>query len=255
MIKLHRPLDVPSCIEGLAGEALLAEYKSTKRAVWRIEELKAALLATSHNKCAYCETPLGEGAAYIEVEHFRHKDAYEDLAISWGNLLPSCRRCNGKKGAHDVIMEPILNPYEDDPRQHFKFECCRLSPMTELGRETVGVLGLNDTHRLGMARWRLSDRLKKAISMCEIVMERYKGSLKTRAKNDLLEKLEDLLLECQPTSSYSAVAATVLHSDQTYYDLIGEVRAMGLWSEESESLHMKSRAIALQVQGLIEIPD
>ncbi|MGR7949779.1 HNH endonuclease [Alcaligenes sp. RM2] len=252
MIKLERPTEAPACIDGDTGAALLAEYKTHKKAVWRIDALKDALLATSHNKCAYCETPLGEGTAYIEVEHFCHKDAYEDLVISWSNLLPSCRRCNGKKGTHDVVREPIINPYEVDPKAHFKFECCRLAPTTELGRETVGVLNLNDTQRLGIPRWRLSDRLKKAISTCEILLERYKGSPKTRTKNNLLEKIEDVLTECQPTSSYSAVAATVLHSDPTYYSLMEQVKDLGFWTSDLETMHAESRGIALEVQGLVE---
>lgn len=252
MIKLERPSVEPACIEGEAGAALLSEYRATKKAVWRIDALKEALLATSHNKCAYCETPLGQGAAYIEVEHFRHKDSYENLVISWDNLLPSCRRCNGKKGTHDVEKEPIINPYEIDPRAHFKFECCRLAPTTDLGRETAGVLNLNDTQRLGIPRWKLSDRLKKAIGVCEIVLERYKATPRTRTKNDLLEKIEDVLIECQPSSSYSAVAATVLHSDPTYFTLIGQLKDLGFWTAELELMHDKSRAVTLEVQGLVE---
>lgn len=251
MIRLERSLQAPECIAGDTGAALLEEFKATKKPVWRIEALKEALLETTHGECAYCETPLGEGAAYIEVEHFRHKDVYGDFAITWSNLLPSCRRCNAKKGAHDVVQYPIINPYETNPRDHFKFECFRLAPMTELGKETVEVLDLNDTQRLGMVRWKLSERLKKAVNTCHVVLERYKLDRRVRSRNSLIEKLEDILLECQPTSSYSASAATILHSDSAYYQLIRQIKLLGDWTDELELMHARSRGIAFEVQGLV----
>lgn len=251
MIKLERPAQAPACIDGTKGGTLLALYKSTKGSVWQIEELKQALLSTTHNKCAYCETPLGVGSAYIEVEHFRHKEDFEDLAITWSNLLPACRRCNGKKGRHNVELDPIINPYEIDPREHFKLECCRLTPKTPLGRETLDVLALNDTQRLGTPRWKLADSLKKAVDTCAVVLERFKASQRTRAKNDLIGKIEDVLNECQPASSYSATAATALHSDTSYYAVVQGMKALGLWSAELQTLHETSRDIAFDVQGLV----
>jgi hypothetical protein len=61
-----------------------------------------------HNKCAYCESDLGDN---LEVEHFRPKggvtedrahSGYWWLAHTWANLLPSCIACNQRRRQHLV---------------------------------------------------------------------------------------------------------------------------------------------------------
>lgn len=63
------------------------------------------------NKCAYCESDLGDG---LEVEHFRPKGGVTEdrthpgywwLAHDWGNLFPSCVGCNQKRRQHLVTEE------------------------------------------------------------------------------------------------------------------------------------------------------
>jgi hypothetical protein len=70
-----------------------------------------ALRNLFHNKCAYCETNLGDG---LEVEHFRPKGGvtgerqhkgYWWLAHKWTNLLPSCVPCNQRRRQHLVTEE------------------------------------------------------------------------------------------------------------------------------------------------------
>ena len=43
-------------------------------------------------------------------------DDYPDEVVDWDNLLPSCKRCNTTKGTHDVVTEPIINPFDIDPK-------------------------------------------------------------------------------------------------------------------------------------------
>ncbi|MEO8111053.1 MAG: hypothetical protein ABI594_13505 [Ginsengibacter sp.] len=61
--------------------------------IWK--EAKDQLLAETHNKCAYCETPT-KVIAYGDVEHFRPKSKYWWLAYSYENYLASCTLCNQK---------------------------------------------------------------------------------------------------------------------------------------------------------------
>lgn len=101
-----------------------------------------------YKRCAYCECSL---TGSEDIEHYRPKSKYYWLALSWDNLLLSCRDCNSKKnddfgiqgteavydpadhqgwdlihqlGAkYDEIERPLLiNPERDeDPLRHFEF--------------------------------------------------------------------------------------------------------------------------------------
>lgn len=69
-------------------------------------DVTSRLRALFHDKCAYCETDVGDD---MDVEHFRPKggvtgDAthpgYWWLAHTWDNLLPSCTPCNQSRRQH-----------------------------------------------------------------------------------------------------------------------------------------------------------
>ena len=81
---------------------LTTNFKSTKSSVWNNKHIKKPLLQSSHGKCAYCECPLTSDSNYMEVEHFEDKHHNEDKVVVWENLLPSCKKCNGSKGIHNV---------------------------------------------------------------------------------------------------------------------------------------------------------
>ena len=106
------------------------------------------------------------------MEHFRPKGAvrqstnagieypgYYWLAYSWENLLLACQACNTKKGTkfplrnpeqrarshHDALtFEQILfvNPAEEDPREHIRFDNDAPYPLTDCGRQTINDLQL-----------------------------------------------------------------------------------------------------------------
>lgn len=59
------------------------------------KKAKDQLLAETHNKCAYCETPT-KVVDYGDVEHFRPKSKYWWLAYCYDNYLASCAICNQK---------------------------------------------------------------------------------------------------------------------------------------------------------------
>ena len=101
-----------------------------------------------YKRCAYCECSL---VGSEDIEHYRPKSKYYWLALSWDNLLLSCRECNSKKNddfdiqgtevaydpadhqnwdlihklgeKYDAIERPLLiNPERDeDPLRHFEF--------------------------------------------------------------------------------------------------------------------------------------
>ena len=83
-------------------------------AVLHHKEVMDALQRLFHQKCAYCETPIGS-IQPVDVEHFRPKlravnldgtiDPYHYfwLAYEWGNLFPVCSECNRSKGSRFPI--------------------------------------------------------------------------------------------------------------------------------------------------------
>lgn len=245
MIKLNRN-PAPTCLTPENIEMLITEFKKTKNSVWNIPELKSALLSSSHNKCAYCECNISEESKYMEVEHFKDKHSYPDKVVTWENLLPSCKRCNGTKGTHDVIREPIVNSYNDNPKDHLAFRLYRLRALSPIGQNTIDVLRLNDNERVVKKRFEVGEALQFALETASTNLEAYKLNNSTRNRNRLLEQLRLLLAECIETASYAATSATVLHSDPNYKFLKVELATLGLWDDELESLDKRSSALILQ---------
>lgn len=73
--------------------------------VYGHDNVRAALEALFHDKCAYCETKIVAGSDW-DVEHFRPKGnvaerddhpGYYWLAYEWSNLYPSCSHCNQRR--------------------------------------------------------------------------------------------------------------------------------------------------------------
>lgn len=244
MIKLERNFH-PLCLDPERSRQLTDDFKATKSSVWNFDELKNALLDTSHGKCAYCECNLRKESKYMEVEHFRDKDSHPDDVVKWSNLLPSCKRCNGSKGSHDVDKEPIVNPYEVDPRDHFTFKLYRLRPKTPIGQESIGVLDLNNSNRAVQVRFEIGEKIQESLASILDILSKYKINSATRTKNRLLGSLKGLLKECQPFSDYAATSASVVHSDASYHSIVEELKRLGLWDEELNVLDVCSRMVVL----------
>ena len=153
-------------------------------------EIRNALIALFHGKCAYCETKVGTGST-LDIEHYRPKTSvlesqdhpgYWWLATSWENLLIACNICNrshysksgrrGKANRFPLLDESkraftpkdpisnevplILNPCEDEPENHLTYtDDGRVFSRTKKGQTSIMVLGLN--------RPELVEQRKKAI--------------------------------------------------------------------------------------------
>lgn len=80
--------------------------------------LRPKLLEITHSHCAFCDKKFNkdEAANSVEIEHFKSKVNYPNLAFNWTNLFPICRACNSKKG--EDFDSKILKP--DTVRYNFK---------------------------------------------------------------------------------------------------------------------------------------
>lgn len=128
MIRIKRSKRGPACLTGPTSPAAVeraaaaAYYGSAPTAAYPFRvygrpEVKLALEAMSHEKCAYCEMNHGVGAD-AAVEHYRPKGAFPHephpgywwLASTWTNLLPTCQHCNESR--KHLIVEPTMTMAE-----------------------------------------------------------------------------------------------------------------------------------------------
>ena len=219
MIKLERKCETLGCLVE-HGARLVEKYRTQKTAVWREpcikKELSGALLAMSHNKCAYCEAPLGQTDSYMEVEHFHCKSLYPEQVLTWENLLPACKRCNTKKGEHDVEARPILNPADKthDPKACLVFAAYQYEARegSTLGQNTIDVLKLNDTERLYSVRYRMGENIRETINHGIASVERFLRLTTPHddAGTDIQAQIMSLLKGAQMESAFGSAAATAL---------------------------------------------
>ena len=204
------------------------------------KSVRQALSRAQFGKCCYCEVKIPKPYAYENVEHFRPKSqsrqddnspenrpGYYWLAYDWENLFLSCGHCNSTykqdlfpladdnlraRSHHDDIAQEaplILNPSgPEDPRDHIDFHDDMPKPLTELGRRTIEVVGLDCKER--------EDRLE------------YLNELKY-LRNQIIDFLFDeptpssrkliqdnrarLLVAQRPTEKYSSMVRAFLHEN------------------------------------------
>jgi uncharacterized protein (TIGR02646 family) len=244
VIKLERAIK-PNFLTDDKILELTKDFKATKSSVWNNDHIKKPLLRSSHGKCAYCECPLTSESNYMEVEHFEDKKHNADKVVIWENLLPSCKKCNGSKGTHNVIDEPIINPYVDNPKDHLSMRLYRFRGKTQKGNYTIEVTNLNHSSRLVMSRFDIGEKIDELI---DTAWDRYHTFLQrkdTRSRNRLIKIVEGLLDECQPESDYSASTATNLLTDPKFIKLISVITNDGLWTDELDTLMINGSELVL----------
>ncbi|WP_131798617.1 HNH endonuclease [Achromobacter insolitus] len=244
MIKLER-LKPPAELSSEAAKLMTSTFQATGKPVWQVDYIKKALAAQSHNKCTFCECELGIESKYLEVEHFACKQKYPDEVVAWNNLLAACRRCNGKKGAHDVRVEPIVNPFDDDPRHHIRMQAYRMRAITPTGDLTISLLNLNDVSRAVTARFYIGNQVCDSLDDLKEKIESYEGSPTSLRRAKIVNSLEALLGECLEEAPYAATAATVLHTESNYPKLREQLIELDVWTSELQQLHDSSFAIVL----------
>lgn len=247
MVKLER-LSAPVELTEDFVKNKTEEFKVTKKPVWNIDWLKIALLEQSYGKCAYCESYLKEESKYIEVEHFEDKANNPDKVLLWENLLPSCKKCNGKKGTHDVILFPIVNPFEDNPKESFKLVDYNFVHKDEKGERTIDKLDLNHVERLVYKRFNIGSSFYELIKLT--LKMKFDFFVQSNEDSSLLfslvEVTEDILQKCQIDKPFSAVCSTILHSHDVYKDVKSKLEKYDSWNDTLEELHCNSLKLELR---------
>jgi len=240
MIRLHK-VERPVELTDAVVKKLTAEFKAdNKKAVWKKPYIEKALLEMSADKCCYCECKLGEESKYPEVEHFHPKKLYPDEVVAWENLLPSCGRCNRKKGEHDTKQEPIIHPVKDNPKSHLFLKNYRLYPKTKLGEMTKDVIYLNDRPGLVEPRFNIGNKLTEKLEELSERIEDFEklevaGETQVvigRKLKKIVRTLKNLMSEGTRTYEYSATAATILLNEDNYQQIKQWFVNRELWNKE-----------------------
>lgn len=182
--------------------------KDVKEKMWkhyRHEDIKDALISASHHKCAFCECKPGE-SGNIEVEHFKPKSLYPQMAFSWDNLLPVCRKCNEAKSAWDTGKEPIINPAVENPEERLTYvflDVKSASPEDTVAKKTIEACNLNSM-RLCKARSELLVCLTDYEHRLEDTLKDIETAGTDRQRNSKINKLSDSLVMLEEAVADSA---------------------------------------------------
>jgi uncharacterized protein (TIGR02646 family) len=246
VIKIARGPVPPELTTAKEAE-MVATYKATGESVWNVGWLKKPLLAMAHGKCAYCETSITDESKYMEVEHYHPKIYYPEKVAEWNNLLPACKRCNGKKSKHDVMLEPIVDPSVNDPTLFFSMKNYRLKAKNPTGRSTIDAVGLNDSVRVVSKRFKIGDALAVSLEDLRDTIADYdpKGPRASSKGGKIHSKIESLLLESQANSPYAATAAHVIADSADYLWIKQELITLGIWDIGLQSLHDEMTTLRL----------
>ncbi len=242
MIKLTLP---PKPDELTQNETALREQFLADRSktVWKQKYISEPLLQMSHDKCAYSEVRLNEESKYMEVEHFRHKDAYPEDVVTWGNLLPSCKTCNTAKGEWDVEADPIVNPLIDTPSEHLYLRACRFYGRDQKGWNTVDAVAINNVDQFMLPRFREANHIVDSLSKG---LESLKEADTSRKKHVRIRMIKDTLKKCGPEYPYSACISTyVLYEWKGYAGFRAWLVDNGYWDDEFAEIETLLQSIAL----------
>lgn len=211
------------------------KYKADNtQLVWNIDWLKAAIADLSFGKCCYTEIRLGEESKYMEIEHFHPKSRYPDEVLLWGNLLPSCKKCNAMKGEHDTIEEPVVNPFADDPKDFFYMEngFYRVKNNSDIAKRTIKKLGLNDIEHFVKPRNRIYEKInEKLADLKEDILVAPDEKLLTYAR-----RLKRLMKEGNRQEEYAALVSTTILSSPDFTEIENYLIVTRYWDEECDSL-------------------
>ncbi len=101
MIPIKKDItQVPDYLHSTKAESCFKHNKRVgkfEKGEYNHKDVKDRLKAIYKGKCAYCEDDLRN--QFGHVEHYRPKDSYFWLALSWANLLYCCEICNNNKRA------------------------------------------------------------------------------------------------------------------------------------------------------------
>jgi len=169
---------------------------------YRDPQVKQIILEETHEKCVYCESKVTH--VYPgDVEHIFPKSKKPEFIFEWLNLTFSCLECNRRKSDYYDQNMPLINPYEDEPADHFFFAGPMIShrPESDRGRLTRKRLDLNRPPLIE----RRTERLESIVNLIDL----YEKCSEALGKEALLN---ELIREAEEDKEYAYMVQTFLQS-------------------------------------------
>lgn len=149
-----------------------SRYEKARKAKWFVPVLERLReMAGPGKRCMFCS-----GSEASDVEHYRPKAVFPEMAMQWTNYLwgcTPCNRCKGNRFPPDTAPGGrIVNPAEENPWDFFYIgEFGLLTPLYDKrakglnprAKSTCEILRLN-REALQESRKRRMDALKKRVS-------------------------------------------------------------------------------------------
>lgn len=216
-------------------QGLTDEFRISGKAVWRKDFIKKSLLAMTYGKCIYSEAILIENSTCEEVDHFYPKSIYPEKVVEWGNLMPSCKICNAKKGNIDPGKVSLINPYIDIPSNYIAFSgfICVAINRNAKGENSIRYYNLNHSH---FTRPRQHQIELNNTALSYLADELNEGLNAGSPTKRFLARLKSVLQSAQPTEPYSVCIGTALLKNDAYNIIRKKLTTKGLWSSELEQL-------------------
>jgi hypothetical protein len=168
---------------------------------YRHPDIKAALVAETHGKCAYCESKL-KHIHHGDIEHIEPKSLYPEKRFEWDNLTYACEICNQNKSDNDPNHVCIIDPYNLDPSLHLTFVGALVFPLgTPEGKNTQVLLDLN---RAALAE----QRLKRLNYVMAILDQIFREDLPIATRRAIYNNLR--VNEVGAQCEYSAMVRTAV---------------------------------------------
>jgi hypothetical protein len=90
------------------------------------------------------------GADNFGVDHYRPKDRFPELLVSYDNLFYACNACNSRKGNYWPSVEEsargvfVPNPCEHKMGAHARYRAARVQGRSVAGKWLIELVQLND---------------------------------------------------------------------------------------------------------------
>jgi len=168
---------------------------NTEKSRYSHQDIKAAIVAETFGKCAYCESKIRH-VAYGDIEHITAKNNDPELWFSWKNLTLACDICNTNKGTKSGIVDP----YGQDPEERIIFfgHAALPIPGDEDAALTIRFLDLNRDELV-------SKRQERIEYLCKFL-----STIAQTANPELKEILRaDFELELEDSKEYVALSRSL----------------------------------------------
>ncbi len=137
-------------------------YENARKARWfrEVVDLLREMVGPGGN-CMWCSS-----SESSQVEHFRPKSQYPELALDWENYLWACGVCNSihKRDQFPENPHQIIDPVSEDPwRYLFIDEFGMLSPCYDPDTDSLDTRAVSTIDVVGLGRDDLHARRRRAM--------------------------------------------------------------------------------------------